>query len=210
MVLYDLLREQKKAKKQSRQERTESRERKLVGKEKSSDVTDVRMISIRHGQLGANAEQHEARKNIRAILKGRGLQFKRGEVSFKYRGGFYVAPHGFVQAVLWLSIALPYLRNGENLYIGYVLGDSIWSYWGQLRRMFDNSVLVLGLENVDLITPLFDTSKAGVVHRLRKARLLRATWTCEDPTKSGRACGWCGPCKRRALARYELKRWPKK
>ena len=209
LVLCDLLREQKKAKKRSRQERTDGLERKLLNKEKLSDVTDVRTISIRHMQLGANKEQFEARKRIREILRGRGLRFRRAEISFRHTGGFHVKPCGCTQAMVWLSVAMPYLRSGEKLYIGYVGGDSIWSYWSHLRQVFDSGASVLGLANVDLETPLFGVSKAEVMHRLRRARLVRATWTCENP-KDGRACGQCTPCRRRAVARYELRRWPAK
>lgn len=213
LVLHDLLREQKKAKvkvkKRSKQERTDGLERKLLNKKNPSDVTDVRTISIRHMQLGANKEQFEARKRIREILRGRGLRFKRAEISFRHRGGFHVKPRGCTQAMVWLSVVMPYLRSGENLYIGYVGGDSVWSHWANLRRVFDSGATLLGLENVDLITPLYGVSKAEVLHRLRRARLVRATWTCEDP-KDGRACGQCTPCRRMVMARYELRRWPAK
>lgn len=211
LVLHDLLREQEKAKakKRSRRERTDGLERKLLNKEKPSDVTDVRTISIRHLQLGANKEQFEARKRIREILRKRGLRFRRVEISFRHKGGFHVKPRGLTQAMVWMSIALPYLRNGEKLHIGYIAGDGVWAYWSHLRQVFDSGASVLGLANVDLETPLYGVRKAEVLHRLRRARLIRATWTCENP-KDGRACGECLPCKRRALALYELGRWPEK
>lgn len=190
LVLYDLLRAYKEM-------------------EKPSVMDEVRTVSVRHLQLGANREQFEARKRIREILRKRGLRFKCGEVGFRYKGGFHVKQEGLTQAMFWMGIALPYLRSGEKLYIGYVKGDSIWSYWAHLRQVFDSGASVLGLSDVDLETPLYNVRKAEVLSRLRRARLIRATWTCEDP-KKGRPCGRCRPCKGRVLARYELRRWPVK
>ena len=209
LVLYDLLREQEKEKKRSRRERTDGLERKLLNKEKPSDVTDVRAISVRHTQVGASAEQFQARARIREILRRRGLRFKHVEISFLHKGGFQVKQQGFAQAMFWLGITLPYLRSGENLYLGYISGDRIWSYWAHLRRVFDSGTSMLGLANVDLETPLYHARKAQVLHRLRRARLIRATWTCED-AKKVRACRRCLHCKTRALARDELGRWQEK
>ena len=168
----------------------------------------VRTISIRHPQLVTNKVQFEARKRIRAELKKRRLHFHHKEVDLRAKGGFSVEQRGLVQPVLWLGVAMPYLRENEKLYMGYVRGDSMWSWWAHLHRIFKDAAEMLNLGDTDLETPLYDTRKAKVLTTLEKAKLLKLTWTCEVPTKANRACGRCLPCKTRALALYEAKRWP--
>ena len=169
----------------------------------------VRAISVRHPQLVTNQVQRAARRKIRAELRRRNLTFRHVDIELRDNGGFSMEQYGLVQPVMWLGVVLPYLRKDENLYMGYVDGDSIWAWWAQLHAVFDNAVGMMNLGKSELKTPLYGVRKAVVLSRLRQVGLLNMTWTCERPPRSRRACGRCLPCKTRALARYELKRWPK-
>ena len=190
LVLHDLLREFKRMK-------------------DPKNVDQIHTIAVRHPQLDNNKAQLEARKKIRATLAKRGLKFKHVEVEIKCRGDFHIVQHGLVQAMLWLGVAMPYLSKDEDLYLGYIDGDCMWPHWGQLSEVFSSGSSLLDLGDTSLKTPLYGTTKAKVLNRLKKARLFRMTWTCEAPKKNGRSCGQCTSCKTQILARYELKKWPK-
>lgn len=156
----------------------------------------VRAVSFTHPQVPAADEQRRARAAILKEMRSRGLAIQHAEVTLQHKGDFD-APggNGSIQPVLWLSLALPYLRKEDDLYLGYVSEDNVWHYREWLYGAFAN-FKVFDHHEGSLRLPLEWVKKDEVHEKLRKLGLLRLCWTCEDP-KKGKTCGKCGPCSRR-------------
>lgn len=108
---------------------------------------------------------------------------------------------GIEQCVFWLGLAVPYLRESENLFMGYIKSDDFWHYKSFAYAAFDNLQILAG-HSGKLMLPMEWVTKSEVVRRLRELKL--RTWSCECP-KGKKPCGKCTPCKRLRLVDLELR-----
>lgn len=172
----------------------------------STERKPVRVISVRHDQVGAASEQAKARKAILAELRSRHYHIEAAEVRMSTRGQFRAINGGSVQPVLWLAAVLPFLSTlkRENLVLGYIKEDGIWHYKSHLLLAFDYLCEMLGRSHAKLKLPFEWTPKTEVIARLRKAGLYKMTHSCEQP-KKGEPCGLCACCDERRTAEWKLR-----
>lgn len=162
----------------------------------------VRTISLVHPNVPAIYEQRNARNAIREALKKQGHEWDHTEVTvynhsingkLDSNGEFGAEGAGenggIVQPLIWIPIAILYLKSDEDLVLGYIKGDDAQYYLTTLRNGFDNLQWVAGRTG-KMLTPLDCTSKAEVIHHLKEAKIYKYTWHCEDPiyavTRSGK------------------------
>lgn len=168
----------------------------------------VRVVSVRHDQVGAATEQAKARRKILAELRKRGYHIQAAEVSMKTRGQFRASGGGPgpVQPILWLAAVLPFLGvvKREDLVLGYIKEDCIWHYKSHLQHAFDYICEMLGRSHSKLVLPFEWIPKTEIIARLRKAGLYKLTFSCERPQK-GKPCGVCPCCQERRTAEWQLR-----
>jgi 7-cyano-7-deazaguanine synthase in queuosine biosynthesis len=176
--------------------------------DQSPSSQPIRTLAILHPSLGANEEQSAARAAILARLAERSFRVCHTDVSISQAGSAYPTCHGgIIQPIVWLSIAIPYLLDEDDLYTGWVRGDDVWHHKTEVRWIFDYSTQMLNKRG-KLQYPLEYTHKSEVIDLLRRAKLMDLVWWCESPVQS-KPCGLCGSCvtHAEALARG---RWTKK
>lgn len=170
-------------------------------------IERVRAISIESKRLGANTEQIEARKRIRAQFDKQGLRIKYETICFDcdWLNGPGADVGGSNQTALWLTLAIQCLRPKDDLLLGFVDGemDNI----ERVRAAFDALQIVAG-KTGKLRVPLYERnqrSKEHVIERMRELRLYDLCWWCQDP-KDGKACRGrrCIPCMKDAQARWTI------
>ncbi len=173
---------------------------------KSTEAKPVRVVSVRHNQVGAAHAQAKARKAILAELRRRHYHIEAAEVRMTTQGQFRAINGGTVQPVLWLSAVLPFLSGlkREKLVLGYIKEDGIWHYKSHLLHAFDYLCEMLGRSKSELVLPLEWTPKTEIITRLRKAGLYKLTHSCEKPQK-GKPCGKCACCQERRTAEWQLR-----
>jgi 7-cyano-7-deazaguanine synthase in queuosine biosynthesis len=98
------------------------------------------------------------------------------------------------QAHLWLSMLVPYLRDGDLVHFGYIRGDDFWHY----RTVFVRALHAMAEMCQIKVTPVFPLEwewKPEVVAKLLEYNIPSNTyWTCESPVKKGRQILPCGKC----------------
>jgi hypothetical protein len=165
----------------------------------------VNAISIDHPQVGGNLGNRHARRRLYPLLRKKFGSFRCGEITIKQK---MIEVHhtgdGLTQPGLWLLHACSYLRNDEDLYIGYIKGDDLWHYKEHLIEAF-NAIQKFTSRTGVLRFPLEWTSKAEVISRLKHARLLSRTWHCERTEFPSNACGKCASCITHRTAMWRLK-----
>lgn len=179
---------------------------------KSSADKPVRALSIRHFQVGAQAEQRKARLVLLKEMRRRGFYIKCAEVTVTKKGAFHILSSGVSQPMLWLLHGIPFLRQDEDLHMGIVYGDnSILQHIEDLQRTFDACQRMRECGG-ELKLPFRHNTKGHVIGRLKELKLYKHCWWCEAPQKGliPKPCGKCGPCTTHATALYQAKMWPKK
>lgn len=191
----------------------------------------VRTISIIHPNTPAPYEQQNARLAIIKALKKQGHEWPHIEITITHQdietkknssnGCQGAGPNGgLTQPLIWVPIANVYLHGDEDLALGYIKSDDAQYYLTTLRAAFDNLQWISGRTG-KLLTPLDCTSKAEIIHHLKKADLYKHTWHCEDPhykyknnkqhlkqidKGNGTPCGKCTPCIVHQTALWQLKK----
>lgn len=171
---------------------------------KKGDLLPPKALSISHQNVDADREQRRARKCIIRKFQKRGLKFNHCEVSISAKGSFGVCPaDGLTQPTIWLPTAMLYLKEKEDLLVGWCRSDDTMHYLSEIRWVFQYMRDVMWKKG-ELRLPLEWTDKYGVLGRLRKAGLISLPWTCEEPS-NWKPCGRCKPCFDLKTARYRLK-----
>jgi 7-cyano-7-deazaguanine synthase in queuosine biosynthesis len=153
-------------------------------------------------QHTAVEEQRAARARIGEALRAKGAHFDEHVITLSGATNRHQGD-GLIQPQLWIGNAVSLLGENDDLYAGYVGGDSALRKRDALYRMFD-AAQTLGRKRGRLILPLEYVRKVDVLRRLDEGGLAGLTWTCERPTRfmgQGLACGGCDPCTVLAKAR---------
>lgn len=159
------------------------------------DPWKLSTIAISHSAVNQRDRERQARREIIAALKARGHNWKHVEVTIRNRS---IYPGGCMQAAIWMPTAITSLYDDENLYAGYVRYDDVFHYRHTLLACFQH-LSDLCNKTGKLVFPYEWTTKDEVVAILKKHRLLKKCWYCENVPKSGRPCGECGSCKRHLM-----------
>ncbi|MGD9728630.1 MAG: hypothetical protein AB7V39_19920, partial [Nitrospiraceae bacterium] len=168
--------------------------------------TPVRALSITASQVAAGKRESEARTKIIRELKRRGLHIIQEEISIDIRHGDGLKHHGLPQAVLWLY-GSQLLNEDEVFGMGYVHGDDWLTLQTEFRQIFDSLQRIAGRSGT-LWTPLQYTEKRGVIHQLRRLKLMDKVWWCEAPVKRRAGpCGRCHSCQSHETAVWKLEKF---
>lgn len=101
------------------------------------DKYGLRALSIVHQQVPCQPQASKSRAAIRSLMKKRGWSFRHSTVYCRTKGRFEATVGtGLSQPLFWLSMAVGYLEEDEDLYMGYVHGDCIWHYTEHLMACF--------------------------------------------------------------------------
>lgn len=149
--------------------------------------------------------QIAARHKIKKILADKyKFKFEHIEVTLRHTGDM-CQNGGLVQPVIWVPLATTFLKENEDLYVGYVQHDCYYHHTAAAKKMFQSCSEMM-YKTGKLKDPLEWWTKAEVIRYLRKAdrKIFNATWYCEFP-KRLKPCGECKPCIAHKLALYQLK-----
>jgi 7-cyano-7-deazaguanine synthase in queuosine biosynthesis len=166
---------------------------------------EIRTISIIHEQI-YDSKQMESRQKIKEKLVKEFGDFESINVNISINGskdGVCIDEGGLFQPVLWISTASGFLKNNENLYLGYIAGDDVWTSIYQIKTLFSNAQEIMN-KSGKIIFPLYTNNKSDVIMDLSSTGLLEDTWFCQEngPTP----CGKCHSCQTNDMHMYNLKR----
>lgn len=170
----------------------------------SEEDTIVRAISIIHEQVD-DERQKEARTKIKEKLVNKFREFTSFEVTISFdegSPGAYV-DNGLIQPVLWIPTASTFLKNEEDLYVGYIRGDDVWHARYQITEIFKNIQYIMG-KSGDIKFPLEPMNKADVILELSRTGLLHDTWFCQE--NGPIPCGKCSSCETDAMHTFILEK----
>jgi len=163
----------------------------------------VRTISINHPQIAAYDMQVMARQRIlEELIDNRHYHIDHTEVEIINNGpASCVSGTGSNQAAIWVSMALLYLNEGEDLYLGFIKKDDIWHSWPHMKTMFEEGLKLMGKTGkLNLHTE--HLTKWEILKGLKEDKLLDMTWHCEDDSLT--PCGRCISCETHQVALYQL------
>ena len=152
-------------------------------------------------------KEKEVRKNYLVYAKRKGYHIKNYTVTISSALDVEASGHG--QLCLWICAILPFIKSNDNVHFGYHEGDTCWSGYTQVYRIFENICFLRNLTNVSVKYPLEYKSKNDILQELDTLKIpKKCFWWCEDPISRGkniRMCGKCNPCITHKLALYERK-----
>jgi 7-cyano-7-deazaguanine synthase in queuosine biosynthesis len=158
------------------------------------DSEKVRAISVFHDQIDDDKAKLEARARTKIFeeFKKRGLSFECLSVNVQNLQG--ETRGGCLESAIWVLSAVPYLKQDEDFYLGYVAEDDIWHNRDSYIRAFNGIQELMG-NTGSVKFPLEWEYKLDIIKRLEKEKLLDLTWWCEHP-KDKKPCGTCKSCYR--------------
>lgn len=179
----------------------------LVLHDVAKEQGGARALSVRHFQVLAAEESAAARGKLLARFKKMGLNIEHSTVKVDQEDSWVQGYHcdgGLAQPILWLSMAVSYLTEDEDLYFGYHKGDDFWTFSFPFADAFRALQKVRGGKG-KLRYPLEHLHKADILKRLQALGLYRDCWYCETPRrKPGKRCGKCRPCITHRTALWQL------
>lgn len=166
---------------------------------------EIRALSIDIDRCSHNQQQIQARNTIKKILANK-YQFKFDHIEVTVRHTGDMCPHGgLIQPVIWIPLATTFLKENEDLYVGYIQQDDYYHHLTEAKKIFQGCMEMM-CKTGKLKDPLEWWRKAEIIKYLRKEdkKILNSTWYCEEPRKN-KPCGKCKPCITHRLALFELK-----
>lgn len=157
----------------------------------------VALSVVAHPSLGSShlKMQNEAQKRYLEHAKKRGYHIEHQRVNV--RGNFDVfegKQRAQGQAMLWLSVLIPCLNDGDTVLLSYIKKDSFWHNRHLFEDTFNAACRLKGID-VELKYPYEWYGKEDIVRELRKFRIPdNCWWTCDEPVDN-KACGKCQKCK---------------
>jgi len=176
------------------------------------DKHGVRALSIVHEQVPCQPQARIARASLRVRFKEMGLRFDQTTVALKSSGRFQATRgSGLAQPLFWLGIAVSYLEEDEDLYMGYVHGDCVWHYSDHLKAAF-GGLQGVGGRTGKLCLPLEWLRKVDVILKCQDLGLYDHCWWCEGDQadlvklEHGRLgpCGRCPACETHGVGLWLL------
>ena len=168
----------------------------------SSKQNPIYALTVINNQVKQQNMEKIVRKNYLEYAKSKSYHIKNIEIIYECRGGFNYGD-GLVQPLLWVCGILPFLSDGDELNFGYIKDDCFWHY----KELFIDgiaSLLKLKHTGIDVKFPLEWKSKSHVIRKLKRQKIYKYTWYCEEP-KDGKSCGVCTKCISVKLADYKIR-----
>jgi 7-cyano-7-deazaguanine synthase in queuosine biosynthesis len=179
---------------------------------KATKEDPVRALSIVSPQFPAIEAQRHARERIKQWLKKKKvplIDYNEVELKYDNRSDFSMETGGgLIQPATWIPIAATFLKEKEDLYLGYIRGDDFWHYQAQAYWAFKYLQEISRKQGV-LKTPLEWQTKDDVIRKLKEIGLFKLCWTCERPSPKEKSCGKCVPCCSMNSALWRLSKEPK-
>lgn len=179
---------------------------------KATPEEPVRALSIIGPQFPAINAQRHARERIKQWLKKKKLlnvDYQEVEINYDSHNRFEMTGNGgLMQPIVWIPIAVTFLKEKEDLYVGYIRGDDFWHYKARMQWIFTYLQEVSNKSGL-LQTPLEWETKYDVIKKLKEYGLFNLCWTCEFPTTKEKPCGKCTPCCSMQSALWQLSKEPK-
>lgn len=111
---------------------------------------------------------------------------------------------GTGQPFVWLCNIVQFLKDGDDVFFGYIRNDCFWHNKDKFEKAF-NSLVDLRSIKVQLKYPYEWHHKYDILEELEKRKIPRNCYvTCDEP-KKGEACGYCSKCVTFKNAEIELK-----
>lgn len=117
--------------------------------------------------------------------------------------GFHKSHWRFKQPFLWFHGMFSVVNSEihSKVLMGYVTGDQISSQLHRLHEAWVSLSIVTFSEVVPLDFPLMFVRKTDMLRDLDE-KIVKLTWTCEEPTEKGRACQRCAACHTLMAAKF--------
>lgn len=151
----------------------------------------VRTISILQNQIAGQSSEKIARRILKKKLEAKYGKFDSFEITLKQTTP--AVSGQMIQPLIWIPISMIYLRENEDLYLGYIRGDDMWHYRTEIFSMFNTTAQVMAKYG-NLCMPLEWTSKNAVIEKLEKSGLYNYTWWCQEFNRLT-PCQDCESCK---------------
>lgn len=169
---------------------------------------DLKLISLSSKIIAGNDAHIEARQKILKTLKSR---FKKRSITHKEIAinidDFVVGDDASLpQPVVWVTHASFYLEPEEDVYVGWIGNDQVWSELDKVEKIFYSIQSMLG-KTGKLIYDYKSVSKHAVILKAKEFKILHVCWWCEAPgikNKKFKACGTCESCLTHGAAIWKI------
>ena len=181
---------------------------------KAGDGYKIRTLTVVHEQIPAQQEQANARHDFITAMNKRGCTWNHQEVHITTKlmdnatFGVY-SQGGLSQPGIWVPTAIPYLKQDEDLWLGYIKSDDAITYLSQITATFDNLKYICN-KTGSVKYQLEHFTKAEIIYHLKRLKLYKHTWHCEGVGKTDakkatkKPCHKCAPCMTHATALWQL------
>ena len=166
----------------------------------SSEDFPIRAVSIvAHPNLNKEflKAQSIAQKNYLVLAKKRGYHIEHEKVSVRGNLKWGNPPDSFIHAsgqpVMWLSALIQAVGDGDRALLGYIRGDCFWHIRDKFEGAFNAMCALKGVK-AELSYPVEYQHKAGVLRKLKEAKIPDRCWFSCDQTTDGRPCNKCSKC----------------
>lgn len=153
---------------------------------------NIRTISFTNKQIENSTVEGIYRKALKEKLQ-KIRDFNSVEVELTDDGWGMIRNGGVIQPLIWLNLAILYLRPQEDLYMSYVRGDDFWGDKQNINQIFSISSKMIGKEHSKIVYPLEFYDKGDVFLELHKYSLLHLTHYCQTSVLG--ACDDCHSCQ---------------
>jgi len=98
------------------------------------------------------------------------------------------------QPIIWVTAAAMAAKDCDVVAFGYVMYDCAISFLPEIAAAYEALVSFRRGIAPRIVFPFRKTMKEEIVQLLPEEYQVRITW-CENPTKRGKVCGSCKPCR---------------
>jgi len=177
-------------------------------KYKTGNNERIVVLSLHHHAVCAQDENKKARFVLREFLrkidKHQKIDFVELNVTDDAKNND-ILPWNYrlIQPIMWISNAITYLEQNEDLYVGWIKGDCSL-FCVEDIKIFFNAMQRLQGKTGKLRIPFYLNQKHEIVRYLRKVDVggkfvdfVKLCWWCESPkgeNNKSKQCGWCVPC----------------
>ena len=126
------------------------------------------------------------------------IQHETVSIYFNYGRDYIQNVKGLTQPIFWISNMIPFLKDGDELYLGYIREDQAILQEQNLYDLFNAANRIQENKNIHLKLPNKYYNKCDIIEQLilRYPSLLEYCISCESASYDGigKVCGKCTPC----------------
>ena len=173
--------------------------------EKHKTVNTISITFPGYNEKKAKIEAQKRKELVEWVNKKYGWKVIENHVDLRAnRGKRKLFPCGdAIQQHSWLFIVLLFAPRGSTIKFGYIRGDDALAGEKYLSETFNSANHFLG-KKLKYEFPLRYHPKHEILKGLKSWKALKFCWTCEEPTKTNKACGRCNTCINLKMAKYRL------